>query len=280
MTSSWMLVAGLLFAGSGVFVKLGSPDFGPAELAFYRSVATMLGAIGLVAAKRGTVRTSVFGLHFVRGLVGALSLIGFFYAISVLPLATAITLNYTSPLFLALMTTVLLGERFSPWLVIAIAVGFGGVTLLLQPNFEEGKEGAALIGLLSGILAAWAYLAIRTMGRMGEPDFRVVFWFSTISVILCSAWQLGAGGFHRVHAGNAWILVGLGLCGFLAQMAMTRAYRLGNTLVVGALSYSTIVFGTVFTIVLWNERLSWLEWSGMAVIVGAGLLALHAERKG
>ena len=280
MTSSWMLVAGFFFAGAGIFVKLGSKDFGPAELAFYRSLFTLLATLGVVYARRGTVRTPCFGMHVIRGIFGAVSLVGYFYAITLLPLATAITLNYTSPLFLAVTTTLVLRERFSPWLIVAIVVGFSGVTMLLQPNFEEGKEAAALIGLLSGVIAAWAYLSIRTMGRLGEPDWRIVFWFSTISVVLCAAWQVAAaGGFNRVHGGNWWILAGLGACGFFAQMAMTRAYRLGNALVAGALSYSTIVFGTLATLLLWDERLSPFEWAGMAVIVAAGIMALRAERR-
>ena len=81
---------------------------------------------------------------------------------------------------------------------------------------------------------------------------------------------------HRVDD----FLAGLGACGFLAQMSMTRAYRLGNALVAGALSYSTIVFATVATIFIWNERLSWFVWAGMAVIIVAGIMALRAERRG
>ena len=279
MTSSWMLVAGFFFAGAGIFVKLGSQDFGPAELAFYRSAFTLLATIGVVYSQRGTVLTPHFGMHVVRGVMGAISLIGYFYAITQLPLATAITLNYTSPLFLAVTTTLVLRERFSPWLIVAVIVGFGGVTMLLQPNFEEGKDGPALVGLLSGVVAAWAYLSIRTMGRLGEPDWRIVFWFSVLSVIICGVAQLAAGGFNTVTSGNWWVLAGLGACGFFAQMAMTRAYRTGNALVAGALSYSTIVFGTVATIFLWDERLAWLEWLGMAVIIAAGIMAMRAERR-
>ena len=280
MTSSWMLVAGFFFAGAGIFVKLGSQDFGAAELAFYRSLVTLAATVGVVYQQRGTVATPHFGMHLVRGVMGAISLIGYFYAITQLPLATAITLNYTSPLFIAITTTLVLRERFSPALVAAIVVGFGGVTLLLQPNFEEGKDGPALVGLLSGVIAAWAFLSIRTMGRLGEPDWRIVFWFSVISVILCGGWQLAVGGgFHAVTWRNWWILAGLGACGFFAQMTMTRAYGRGNALVVGAFSYSTIVFGTLATIFLWDERLSVFEWAGMAVIIAAGMMAMRAGRR-
>jgi drug/metabolite transporter (DMT)-like permease len=281
MTSSWMLVAGFLFATMGVFVKLGSAHFGAAELAFYRSLVTFVAMLGLLAARRGrgTLRTRYFGMHLLRAVVGSISLIGYFYAITELPLATAQTLNYTSPLFLAIGTVVLLGERFSGRLVAAIVVGFAGVALLLQPTFQEGKETAALIGLFSGIFSSWAYLSVRTLGRLGEPDWRVVFWFGLVASVMCAGWQLTTSSFHPLTAGNIWILAGVGLCGTLAQLAMTRAYRTGNTLVVGSLSYSTLVFGAAATWLVWSERMAPLEWAGMLVIVASGIMAMRAERK-
>jgi len=274
-----MLVAGFLFAAMGVFVKLGSAEFGAAELAFYRSLITLLVVLAVVRVRGGVLRSPFIGTHVIRGVVGAVSLMGYFYAITRLPLATAQTLNYTSPLFLAIATTVVMGERFSPWLIVAIVLGFAGVAMLLQPNFEEGKEGAAMVGLLSGVLASWAYLSVRTLGRLGEPDWRVVFWFGLIATVMCAAWQLATSTFHALTWGNIGLVLGLGICGTLAQLAMTRAYRTGNTLVVGAFSYSTIVFATAATIVLWNDRLTPLEWAGMAVIVLSGLVAMRVEKK-
>jgi drug/metabolite transporter (DMT)-like permease len=281
MTSSWMLVAGFLFATMGVFVKLGSAHFGAAELAFYRSLVTFVAMLGLLGARRGrgTLATRYFGMHLLRAVVGSISLIGYFFAITELPLATAQTLNYTSPLFLAIGTVVLLGERFSGRLVAAIVVGFAGVALLLQPTFQEGKQAAALIGLFSGIFSSWAYLSVRTLGRLGEPDWRVVFWFGLVASVMCAGWQLATSTFHPLTWDNVWILAGVGLCGTLAQLAMTRAYRTGNTLVVGSLSYSTLVFGALATWVVWNERMARLEWAGMLVIVASGIMAMRAERK-
>ena len=274
-----MIVAGLLFATMGVFVKIGSEQFGAAELAFYRSLITFLAVIGIVSINKGTVRTQHLGAHVIRGVFGAVSLIGYFYAIANLPLATAQTLNYTSPLFLAIATVVVLGERFSGWLIVAIVLGFLGVALLLQPTFQEGKEGPALIGLFSGVLASWAYLSVRTLGRLGEPDWRVVFWFGLIASVISGGWQLATSQFHAVRWDNVWILLGMGIAATAAQLAMTRAYRTGNTLVVGSLSYSTLVFGAVATFLVWNQRLAPLEWAGMAVIVASGIIAMRLEKK-
>jgi drug/metabolite transporter (DMT)-like permease len=279
MTSSWMIVAGLMFAAMGVFVKLGADHFDASELAFYRNFVGLLFIIALLAINKGTVRTPYFGGHVIRSVVGTISLIGYFYGMTQLPLATAQTLNYTSPIFLAIATVVVLGERFSGWLVAAIVLGFAGVAILLQPTMQSGKEAAALIGLFSGVFSAWAYLSVRTLGKLGEPDWRVVFWFTVIGSILCAAWQLSTSHFHSLSWSNAWIVLGVGACGTFAQLAMTRAYRTGNTLVVGALSYSTLVFGAVLSYLVWSEKLAPLEWVGMGVIILSGILAMRVEKK-
>jgi drug/metabolite transporter (DMT)-like permease len=275
-----MIVAGFLFATMAVFVKLGSAHFGAAEMAMYRSLFSFLFVVGVVAMTRGaTVRTQYLGGHLIRSMVGSVSLIGYFYALTKLPVATANTLNYTSPIFLAIATTVVLGERFSNWLLAAIFMGFGGVALLLRPTFAQGSEGPAVIGLLSGIFSAWAYLSVRTLGRLGEPDWRVLFYFGLVATITCAAWQALTGTFHAITWPGAGILLGLGLCGTLAQLAMTRAYRTGNTLVVGAFSYTTILFATIYTMVIFEGGLGWMEIAGMVVIAASGVLAMRVEKK-
>jgi len=136
-----------------------------------------------------------------------------------------------------------------------------------------------MIGLFSGVLSSWAYLSVRTLGKLGEPDWRVVFWFTVIGSILCAAWQLSTSHFHALRLDNFWMVLGIGLTGTFAQLAMTRAYRTGNTLVVGALSYSTLVFGAVLAFIVWSERLEPQEWAGMAVIIASGILAMRVEKK-
>jgi drug/metabolite transporter (DMT)-like permease len=279
MTSSWMLVAGALFATVGMMVKIASAHFNAAELAFYRSAIGLVAVLGVVAWKRETVFSSHMRTHLVRSAFGVASLLTYFYAMTQIPLATAITLNYTSPLFLAALTTLVLGEKFSPWLLFAIALGFLGVAMLLQPTLAEGKLHAALLGLTSGITAALAYLNVRKLGRLGEPAWRTVFWFSLMGTVVCAAWALAFARFNPVTADDALLLAGIGLVAAAAQLAMTRAYQLGNTLVVGAYAYSTIVFAAVASLALFAEPISPLAWTGMAVIVASGLIAMRFESK-
>jgi drug/metabolite transporter (DMT)-like permease len=280
MTSSWMLVSGFLFAASGVFIKFGAQWFDAAEMAFYRSVFTLMTVTALIAVRGGNPWPGpAIGTHLIRGTMGAISLVGYFYAMTKLPLATAQTLNYTSPLFLAIATTLVMGERFSKGLIAAVLLGFAGIAILLRPSFASGQEAPALIGLFSGAFASWAYLAVRSLGRSGEPDWRIVLWFGLVATVLCAGWQLMTSTFHALRWENAWIVLGVGLTGTLAQFAMTRAYSAGNTLVSGALSYSTIVYATIFTVVIWDEKLPPLSWIGMVIVVASGLLALRAEKK-
>ena len=139
MGSLWMLVAGLAFAGMGVFAKLGAAHFSSAELVFYRSVVGCL-TIGFLAQARGwPIATPHWRLHLGRGIAGVVSLGLYFHCLTKLPLATAVTLNYTSPLFLAVLTTLLLHERFHASLVAALALSFAGVVLLLEPTLRDDQ---------------------------------------------------------------------------------------------------------------------------------------------
>jgi drug/metabolite transporter (DMT)-like permease len=113
---------------------------------------------------------------------------------------------------------------------------------------------------------------------IGEPDTRTVFYFTLTATLASGAWML----FDTVHAitpkGFA-ILLGLGSTGTLAQLAMTRAYRTGKTLVVGSLAYSTIIFASLFGMLLWNEVLPLSSWLGMALIIASGVLSLRLSPK-
>ena len=272
MKSGWMVVAGFLFGLMGVFVKLGAQYFSSAELVFYRSLFGLLVIWLIVKAQGLPLATPNWRMHAWRGLSGFVALMLFFYAIGALPLATAVTLNYTSPLFLAFFSTLVLKERPHWPLVLAIALGFVGVTLLLRPTLHQDQVFAGLLGLGSGFLAGLAYLNVKQLGQMGEPEWRVVFYFTLISTVGGAVWML-AHHFHPVTPRGFLLLLGLGTSATLAQLAMTRAYRQGKTLVVGSLAYSTVVFAALWGIVLWDEVLSPLSWFGIALIILSGVIA-------
>lgn len=274
----WMLVAGFLFGCMGVFVKLGAPYFSHIELVFYRSFVGLLMVYAIMRSQRVSVVTQHWRSHLWRGISGTVALALFFYCITVLPLATAVTLNYTAPLFLTVFTMIVYKDKFHLPMTIAIALGFCGVVLLLHPTLARDQLLPGLLGLISGFLAGIAYLNVKQLGILGEPAPRTVFYFSLTASVGSGVWML----FDTVHAitphGFA-ILLGLGSTATLAQIAMTHAYRVGNTLVVSSLAYSTIIFASLFGILLWHEVLPLSSWLGMALIIAGGVLSLRLTPK-
>lgn len=276
MKSAWMLVAAALFGVMGALVKIAAADFSSAELVFYRSVFGLV-AIYFIILLRTRSWTSVLATvhwraHIHRALAGFAALVLFFYALAHLPLPTAVTLNYTAPLFLALMTTLWFRERHARTLGLSIILGFVGVIVLLRPGMADQDGWAMWMGLASGLLAAVAYLNVRALGRLGEPEWRVVFYFALISSLGAAAWM--------AWRGTRWpspmqlpLLMAIGATATLAQLAMTRAYRLGNTLVVGSFAYATVGFSALYGSLLLHERLTGQSWGGIGLIVAAGLLA-------
>ena len=278
MGALWMLAAGFLFGCMGVFVKLGAQYFSHNELVFYRSFIGLLMIYAIIRPQGLPLATKHWQSHLWRSVSGTIAMLLFFYCITVLPLAAAVTLNYTSPLFLTILTMLVFKERFHPPLTFAIAVGFVGVVLLLQPTLERNQFIPGLLGLVSGLLAGIAMLNVRQLGLHGEPEWRVVFYFSLIASLVSGVAML-FDTIHPVSAGSLPILVGLGGSATLAQLAMTRAYRTGKTLVVGSLSFSTVMFASLFGVILWGEALPLAGWVGMALIIASGVLSLRLAPK-
>jgi drug/metabolite transporter (DMT)-like permease len=273
MGALWMLVAGFLFGCMGVFVKLGAAWFSNTELVFYRSFIGLIIMYAIVHQRGGSIATPHWKSHLWRGISGSIALLLYFYCITVLPLATAVTLNYTSPLFLTVLLMLVFKERFHAPLSIAITLGFIGMILLLHPTLERNQIIPGLLGLISGFFAGIAMLNVRELGRCGEPEWRTVFYFSLIATLISGVLML-FDTIHQITLHSSLILLGMGSCATLAQLALTRAYSTGKTLVASSLSYSAVVFATLFGIILWREILAPASWIGMALIITSGVASL------
>ena len=275
-----MLVAAALFALMSVLVKHASATFSPAELVFYRSAFGLLAIWGVIAVSHrrllAPLATPCLKAHFWRGLSGFAALVLFFFALARLPLATAVTLNYTAPLFLAALSAWWLHERHGRGLVGAVLLGFVGIVLLLRPQVEGQAWLPALAGLVSGMLAAAAYVNVKQLGRLGEPEWRVVFYFTLLSSVGGALW-MAVAGFHRPQPGDWPWLIGIGVTATVAQLALTRAYHRGRTLIVGSLAYTTVGFSALYGMLLFGERLPFLAWTGMAAVAAASVWAVRAS---
>ena len=282
-----MLFASFVFAIMGVCVKLASTQYSTTEIVMYRGLTGALFLAAYIQLQHGSFRTAFGWHHLTRGAIGVTALWLWFYSISLLPLATAMTLNYMAPIWMAAILFASGwwrgGTRFEWRLVAAILTSFLGVTMLLRPAIHADQTVGALVGVVSGMLSALAYLQVKQLGQLGEPEYRVVFYFSVTGTV---AGMLGTVvgshfiadphfGWHAHDARGVLLLAAIGALATMAQMAMTRSYRLGKTLVTANLQYSGIVFSSVWGILVWGDVLSWMGWLGIVIILLSGLAATY-----
>lgn len=278
-----MVAASLFFATMAVCIKFASEWFNAAELVFWRGLIGMAIMAAWARSRGVALRTSRPGMHAWRSLVGVLALGAWFYAIAGLPLATAMTLNYMSSVWIAAF---LVGGALVAWnprsgaplpgrqgaLALTVLAGFAGVVLMLRPTMGQHQVFAGLVGLLSGLLSAFAYLQVMALGKIGEPESRTVFYFAAGSALGGGAWMLVAG-VSPWDWGHALWLPPMALLASLGQWCMTRAYSHGATLVVANLQYSGIVFGALYSLLLFDDRIPPAGWLGMALICASGIAA-------
>ena len=157
-------------------------------------------------------------------------------------------------------------------LVLTVVAGFVGVILMLRPTVEHNQVFAGIVGLLSGMTAAFAYMQVMALGRLGEPDSRTVFYFALGSAVAGVAGML-VQGISPWDWQHAWWLLPVGLLATLGQLCMTRAYSRGATLVVANLQYCGLVFGAIYSVTLFGDRIPLLGWGGMALILASGVAA-------
>ena len=281
MQALWMLAASLFFATMAVCIKVASAWFHASELVFWRGLIGMAVMALWARSRRTSLATRYPLMHAWRSMVGVLSLGAWFYAIAGLPLATAMTLNYMSSVWIAAF---LVGGALVAWnprsggalparqgpLALTVLAGFAGVLLMLRPTIEQNQVFAGVVGLLSGMLAAFAYLQVMALGRIGEPEVRTVFYFAAGSAVAGGIGMLvtGVSAWDWGHA--AWLLP-MALLASLGQWCMTRAYSHGPTLLVANLQYSGIVFGALYSLALFGDHIPLLGWAGMALICASGI---------
>ena len=279
MQALWMVLASFWFALMAVGIKYASNSFGTFELVFYRGLVSMVFMAIVVRARGATLRTPVPMMHVWRSTIGVLSLGSWFYAIAHLPLATAMTLNYMSGVWVAAFIVggaLLYGDsqKQGP-LLGTVLLGFVGVVMTLRPTIDQNQLFAGVVGLLSGMGAALAYMQVTALGKVGEPEERTVFYFSVGTAIVGGIGVLftDVTPWAEVRLQDALWVIPIGILASLGQWCMTRAYRKGATLVVASMQYSGIVFAALFSLLLFGDKIAPMGWLGIAVIVASGLLA-------
>ncbi|WP_342616936.1 DMT family transporter [Rhodoferax sp. GW822-FHT02A01] len=279
MQALWMIAASFFFASMAVGIKFASHSFGTPEVIFYRGLVSMVFMAVVVRARGASLRTAVPMMHVTRSTVGVISMGSWFYGIAHLPLATAMTLNYMSGVWIAAFIvggSLLYGkaEKQGPLLVTVLA-GFGGVVLTLRPTIDHDQLFAGVVGLLSGIGSALAYMQVTALGKAGETEERTVFYFSVGTTLVGAVGMLltPTTPWSEVRWQDAAWVIPIGVLASLGQWSMTRAYSQGSTLVVASMQYSGIVFASIFSLTLFGDHIAPMGWLGIAVIVASGVAA-------
>lgn len=283
MQSLWMIVSAFLFSIMGVFVKLASKEHSAWEILFWRSAVGLAVLIPIIRSTQGGLcaglTTRYWAAHMMRNLSGTMAVALWFASLAHLPIALSMTLNYTSSLFIGVGCFVGAARRKNAMcfdgirqgpMLFTLVVGFIGISLILRPTLAEDQLMWALMALASGALAAVALMTVRTLGRLSEPSSRIVFYF-TLSGLLVAMIGMTATGARWPTSGTLVQLVAVGATAALAQLALTRAYGYGQTLLAANLNYAGILFATLWGWWFWNDHTSWIAAVGMLLVVGAGI---------
>ena len=274
-----LLMAGAvaLFALMDAGLKLLAPHYPALQVGALRGLSSLpfilvwiLATVGMRSLLR--VRWS---LHLLRAVLGIAMMAGFVYGLRSLPLTTAYAITFVAPLLVTAMAVPLLGERVGPRRWFAIGVGLVGVLVILRPT----GEGMLTLGGLAVLLAAVCYAAsaitVRLLARTDSTQ-AMVFWL--MALLALGSALLVWRDWRPIQASHLWIIVGVGVAGSLAQVALTEAFRRGEASLVAPLEYTALVWGTLLDVTLWGVLPDRVTWIGAAIIVASGLYLLRRER--
>jgi drug/metabolite transporter (DMT)-like permease len=271
-----VLAAEFLFATVGAIVRHLSADLPNGMLVFFRNLAGLLFLLPLLLRPgRLSLGTRVPGLHLLRGLAGLSAMYCFFYAIAHMPLANAMLLKLSAPLFIPLVALLWLGERLTLPVIAAIALGFFGVLITIAPQLGPLAPVAA-IALLGGLFAAIAKVCLRRLS-LSEPATRTVFYFAALGTIVSA---LPLPWLWVTPAPQHWLWLALiGVLATLGQLLLTRGFGLAQAGELGVFAYFSVVFAAAWGWYLWQEAITLYTVLGSLLVMAAGLLSSAGRRR-
>lgn len=283
----YMLFASFLFAIMGAFAKLASEHMSSLEVVFFRNIFGVI-FIGYALYKTPMVQKGGRPfLLFFRGLMGFLALLAYFYNIAHIPLGDAVTFSKTAPIFTAIFAWLFLNEKLTLNAWFAIAIGFCGILLITQPT-GIGFTKYDILGIFSGVSAALAYTSIRELKnyydtRMIVLSFTFVGTVGPIALFILSKYFYISEldfmlGEFVMPSGVTWFyVIGLGVLGTLSQYYMTKAYGETKAGIVGAVSYSNIIFAILVGVMLGDSLPNFITSCGITLIIVAGVMVAKSK---
>jgi drug/metabolite transporter (DMT)-like permease len=265
-----------LFCTMDATVKALGGTYGPFQLMLFRSVISML-PLAVVIWRAGGPRIVLSHrpwLQAIRIVAGFGSTFGFFYAFPRMSLVDAYAISYAAPFFIVALAVPLLGEAVGWRRWSAVGVGFVGVLLMLDP-WSLSLHTMSLVVLSATFCYSLSTVMVRVVSRY-DHDAATLFWFSAVSGAV--ALVLGVDAWKWPTPLDWCWLVAMGLLGGVAQILVTRAWRLAPAAVVAPFDYVSIVLAMLYGYFWFREQPSWTVWLGLPLVIGSGLYILHREQ--
>ncbi|MCF6331182.1 MAG: DMT family transporter [Sulfurimonas sp.] len=285
----FMLLSALISAFNGAIAKILSDDMSALEIVFFRNIIGVI--IILYALKISPPKLSGGKIYmlFMRGLLGFIAMILFFYTITIIPLGEAITLNKTSPLFVSILAFYLLNEHLSKRAILALLIGFFGIILITKP-FGVVVSYEHFLGVLGGFFAAAAYATIKKLKDIYDSRI-IVLSFVGIGTLLPAllflitpyidppeALSFLFQEFVFPSAINIWMLIGfMAVISTLSQWLLTKAYSSSKASIIGVISYTNIPFAIGFGYMLGDKFPDFLTFCGIGLIILGGILVSKSK---
>lgn len=286
-----MLITAFCFSVSGACTRVLGNHISSVELVFFRNLIGVVFVLSTLFKKPIVQQGGKLNLLIFRGVIGTLALYLFFFAITKIGLAEAITYQQSYPIFLALFGVIFLKQKLNPAVWWGIFIGFSGVCLIFFPQFHTDLLSlkSHTLGLTNAILTMLAYMSIAQLAAY--YDSRSIVLSFMISGIIMPLISLGLGAFiysenwsfviaKYVHPqGFDWFWIGLlSISALLGQIFLTKAFTYGKSAEVAAIGYSNILFSILFGVLLGDAFPSTLSLIGIVLIIASGILIAFQKK--
>lgn len=271
------ILGGVFFiAVMAAFAKFLGETYHPVELVFYRSciVLLIISVYFSVQNKWNIIKTKRLKSHFGRAVVGTIGIVVGFMALNALPLADATTLNFTTALFVVILSYPLLKEKVGPYKILAVVVGFLGVIIIADPSGDIKVTGISL-GLISAFFTALVQIYLRDLGKTEDP-LCTVFYFMLFGMIITAIFLPFVWTGPKLE--DLVFILGLCFAAGLQQFLKARGHALAPVALTSPLSYTELLWATIFGALFWDILPTWSVLLGAAIIISSNTLILWREQ--
>lgn len=272
--AGFMLASTLCFGVMAIAIRLASHTLSTVEIAFFRNFFGLMTVLPLVMRMDpAALRTKQLPRYFVRCVIGIFSMLCGFWAIGHLPLAQAVSLSYSSPVFVTILAALMLGETVRGRRWAAVAAGFIGVLVIVRP-FSHEFTGGTLIALLAAVLSAVVAIQIKQLARVDAANtivlYTYLFWVPISLIPALFAWEWPQG--------IVWLwVIGAGLFGTGGQVLWTHALKLGEVSALTPISFIQLPLVALVGWLWFNESVDVYTWIGAGIILAANAYIAHRE---